>query len=78
MSGLDRGVALRIAAPNNRIHELGRPILLKQGWSPRHLTLYLRREVFDRWGLYGTWMDIAADYEAMLRYLVRGDLRLYS
>lgn len=52
------------------------PDLLKRGWMPPHPTLYLRREVFDRWGLYDTSMRIAADYEAMLRYLVRGDIRL--
>jgi len=49
---------------------------LKRGWMPPHPTLYLRREVFDRWGLYDTSMSIAADYEAMLRYLVRGEIRL--
>mgnify|MGYP003111196238 CR=1 FL=1 len=50
--------------------------LLRRGWMPPHPTLYLRREVFDRWGLYDTSMRIAADYEAMLRYLVKGDIRL--
>ena len=50
--------------------------LLKRGWMPPHPTLYLRREVFDRWGLYDTSMRIAADYEAMLRYLVKGEIRL--
>ncbi|MEQ5829017.1 glycosyltransferase [Sulfitobacter sp. NFXS29] len=52
------------------------PDHLKRGWMPPHPTLYLRREVFDRWGLYDTSMRIAADYEAMLRYLVKGDIRL--
>lgn len=50
--------------------------LLKRGWMPPHPTLYLRREVFDRWGLYDTSMSIAADYEAMLRYLVKGNIHL--
>jgi glycosyltransferase involved in cell wall biosynthesis len=50
--------------------------LLKRGWMPPHPTLYLRREVLDRWGLYDTSMSIAADYEAMLRYLVKGNIRL--
>jgi glycosyltransferase len=53
-----------------------RPELLKRGWMPPHPTLYLRRDVFDRWGLYDTSMNIAADYEAMLRYLVKGEIRL--
>jgi len=52
------------------------PDLLKRGWMPPHPTLYLRREVFDRWGLYDTSMRIAADYEAMLRYFVKGDIRV--
>lgn len=49
---------------------------LRRGWMPPHPTLYLRREVFDRWGLYDTSFRIAADYDAMLRYLVKGNIRL--
>lgn len=52
------------------------PDKLNRGWMPPHPTLYLRREVFDRWGLYDTTFRIAADYEAMLRYLIRGQIRL--
>jgi glycosyltransferase len=49
---------------------------LRQGWMPPHPTLYLRREVFERFGLYDTSFQIAADYDAMLRYLVKGQIRL--
>ena len=49
---------------------------LRAGWMPPHPTLYLRREVFDRWGAYDTGFRIAADYEAMLRWLVEGEIRL--
>ena len=52
------------------------PALLARGWMPPHPTLYLRREVFDRYGLYDTSFRIAADYDAMLRYLVRGQIKL--
>jgi glycosyltransferase len=52
------------------------PGRLKRGWMPPHPTLYLRREVFERWGAYDTDFRIAADYEAMLRWLVRGQIRL--
>tara|TARA_B100000678_G_scaffold286405_1_gene291078 strand:+ start:644 stop:1405 length:762 start_codon:yes stop_codon:yes gene_type:complete len=52
------------------------PSLLKRGWMPPHPTLYLRRQVFERFGLYDTSFSIAADYDAMLRYLVRGNLKL--
>ena len=52
------------------------PERLKQGWMPPHPTLYLRRGVFDAHGLYDTSLQIAADYDAILRYLVRGNIRL--
>ena len=52
------------------------PDRLRRGWMPPHPTLYLRRGVFDRLGLYDTSYRIAADYDAMLRYLVRGGIRL--
>lgn len=52
------------------------PAKLRQGWMPPHPTLYLRREVFDAHGLYDTSLQIAADYDAMLRYLVKGQVRL--
>lgn len=53
-----------------------RPELLVRGWMPPHPTLYLRREIFDRFGLYDTSFCIAADYDAILRYLVKGQIKL--
>lgn len=53
-----------------------RPSLIKMGWMPPHPTLFLRREVVDRFGLYDTSFRIAADYDAMLRYLVKGQIKL--
>lgn len=49
---------------------------IRRGWMPPHPTLYLRREVFDRLGVYDTSYQIAADYDAMLRFIVRGNIRL--
>lgn len=53
-----------------------RPELLRRGWMPPHPTLFLRRAVFERHGAYDTSFRIAADYEAILRWLTRGQLRL--
>jgi glycosyltransferase involved in cell wall biosynthesis len=50
--------------------------LLARGWMPPHPTLYLRSDVYERFGLYDTSYRIAADYDAMLRYLVRGQIKL--
>lgn len=49
---------------------------LKQGWMPPHPTLYLRREVFEEFGLYDTSFSIAADYDAMLRFMATGKIKL--
>ena len=48
---------------------------LKAGWMPPHPTLYLRRRVFDRHGLYDTGFRIAADYDAILRYFSQPGFR---
>lgn len=40
---------------------------IKKGWMPPHPTLFVRREVFEKYGLYRTDMKIAADYEMILR-----------
>lgn len=52
------------------------PDLLVRGWMPPHPTLYLRREVFERWGVYDTQYRIAADYDAILRWLAKGKIKL--
>jgi glycosyltransferase involved in cell wall biosynthesis len=53
-----------------------RPSMLRRGWMPPHPTLYLRKEVFNRYGLYDTSFRIAADYDAILRYLAKGQIKL--
>ncbi len=51
------------------------PARLARGWMPPHPTLYLRRSVIERWGGYDTRYQIAADYDAILRYFGRGQIR---
>ena len=40
-----------------------------QGWMPGHPTLLLKREIYEKYGLYRTDFKIAADYEFMVRFL---------
>jgi len=49
---------------------------LSRGWMPPHPTLFLRRSVIERWGGFDTSYRIAADYDAMLRYLAKGGISL--
>ena len=39
------------------------------GWMPGHPTLFLKRGVYDKYGLYDDSYIIAADYEFMVRFL---------
>ena len=47
------------------------PQKLKRGWMPAHPTLYLRREVYERFGDYDISFSIAADYDFILRYFTQ-------
>lgn len=49
---------------------------LRRGWMPPHPTLYLRKSVFSRAGLYDTSFHISGDYDGMLRFLTTGAVRL--
>lgn len=49
---------------------------IRSGWMPGHPTLYLRREVYEKFGLYRTDYRIAADYEFMVRILYRKQVTL--
>jgi glycosyltransferase len=48
-----------------------RPERLRLGWMPPHPTLYLRRALYERHGVFDTRYQIAADYDLMLRVLSR-------
>lgn len=41
------------------------------GWMPPHPTFFVRRSVYEKYGLFNTDLGSAADYEIMLRFLVK-------
>ena len=49
---------------------------LKEGWMPGHPTLFLKREVYEKYGVYDISYRCAADYEFMVRFLKEGQNRL--
>lgn len=51
------------------------PARIAWGWMPAHPTLFLQREVFDRFGLYRPDFRIAGDYEFVARIFKDGNLR---
>ena len=49
---------------------------IRSGWMPGHPTLYLRREIYEKFGLYKEDYKCAADYEFMVRILKNGTTKL--
>lgn len=47
-----------------------------QGWMPGHPTLFLKREIYEKYGLYNTSYKISADYEFMIRFLKEKENKL--
>lgn len=45
--------------------------LFLRGWMPPHPTFFVKKTVYDKYGLYTTQLSSAADYEFMLRVLHR-------
>lgn len=49
--------------------------LCRRGWMPPHPTLFVRRNVYEKFGGYDTSFPAAADFEMALRLLEKAQLR---
>lgn len=45
--------------------------LFERGWMPPHPTFFVRKKIYEKYGQFNTNFRIAADYELMLRFLVK-------
>ena len=48
----------------------------RYGWHPAHPTFYVKREVYQRYGLFDLEFKFAADFELMLRLIDRYHIKL--
>jgi len=46
-----------------------------RGWMPPHPTFFVRRKLYEKYGVYNTALGTAADYELMLRFLLKHGVR---
>lgn len=49
---------------------------IKSGWLPLHPTVYLKRKIFAKYGLYNVDFKIASDTEFLLRYLYKYKVKM--
>jgi glycosyltransferase involved in cell wall biosynthesis len=47
-----------------------------KGWMPPHPTFFVKKDLYDRYGLYRTDMPSAADYELMLRLVHKNKINI--
>lgn len=40
-----------------------------KGWHPAHPTFYVKRNVYEKYGVFDTSFDVSADFELMLRFI---------
>jgi glycosyltransferase len=52
-----------------------RPGLFERGWMPPHPTFYVKKEIFNQYGAYDLSFPLTADYELMLRYMVKHQIK---
>lgn len=45
---------------------------LNSGWIMPHPSLFVKKEIYDKYGVFNLDFRIAADYELMLRFLLKG------
>ncbi len=45
-----------------------------RGWMPPHPTFFVRKEIYEKYGLYRLDMGTAGDYELMLRFLFKHEV----
>ena len=46
------------------------------GWMPPHPSFFVRKEAYEKWGMFNLKLRSAADYEIMLRFLFRYNARV--
>lgn len=42
---------------------------LRNGWMPPHTATFIKKDIYNKYGLFNTEFSIAADYEILLRFL---------
>jgi glycosyltransferase involved in cell wall biosynthesis len=46
-----------------------------KGWAPAHPTFYVKRECYEKYGMYDVTMKVSADFDLMMRFLEKNKIR---
>jgi len=45
------------------------PVSFQQGWHPPHPTFFVKKEIYTKYGLFDSSLEVSADFELMLRFI---------
>jgi glycosyltransferase involved in cell wall biosynthesis len=48
----------------------------KKGWMPPHPTFFVKRKLYEKFGLFNIGLKLSADYELMLRFIHKNKIRV--
>ncbi len=54
-----------------------KPGSFKKGWHPSHPTFFVKKEVYEKYGLFDASFDVSADFELMLRFIEKYKISTY-
>lgn len=49
----------------------------KKGWHPAHPTFFIKKECYDKYGLFDLSFNVSADFELMLRMIEKYKIRIH-
>lgn len=52
-----------------------RPGAFVKGWHPAHPTFFVKKQVYEKFGLFDTQFNVSADFELMLRFIEKGKIQ---
>lgn len=53
-----------------------KPDSFYHGWMPPHPAFFVKREVYQKYGAFNTELKFAADYELMMRFILKHDIHI--
>ena len=49
----------------------------RKGWHPSHPTFYVKKNIYEKYGIYDNDMDVSADFELMLRFIEKYHIKTH-
>ena len=59
-----------------RVWKTGKQKQMRYGWLPAHPTFYVKRQIYEQYGLFDLSFKLAADFELMLRYIDKYKIKI--